>query len=324
MNFINEYFIENKLEYFKDLSLDYSRTPEDCHTNNYLENYNGFIKSKLGKHRIINWVNFINFIKLESQRSIDKLYNNEIQANYIKNEENVINNNMFKNIITNDLKDVNNNNIQTDSKDIINSIYSKIGLFNLGASCFINSCIQVLIHCEAFIEGLKKKIIKIKNIKQSISFTFLKICEEINNIQLNKKYIDISYFCNLFGIKHPNYNGSIQQDCQEFLRMLLDDISIELNEGNINAKYSLLSDDNNKSKILKNLQFINIKNKKEKSIVSELFYLDLVSTFICQCKKVSYTFQTMLDIPLLLPEIQTQTTIIDLLNSYFNDEKVDF
>ena len=74
-NFIDEYFIPNKLDYFKDLSLDYSRIPQDCRTNNYLENYNGFIKSQLGKHRIINWVNFINFIKLESQRSIDKLYN---------------------------------------------------------------------------------------------------------------------------------------------------------------------------------------------------------------------------------------------------------
>ena len=39
-----------------------------------MENYNGYIKSQLGKHRIINWVNFINFIKLESQRSINKLY----------------------------------------------------------------------------------------------------------------------------------------------------------------------------------------------------------------------------------------------------------
>ena len=76
INFLDEYFIKNKLEYFKDLSLDYSRIPNDCRTNNYLENYNGYIKSQLGKHRIINWVNFINFIKLESQRSIDKLYTN--------------------------------------------------------------------------------------------------------------------------------------------------------------------------------------------------------------------------------------------------------
>ena len=33
----------------------------------------------MGKHRVINWVNFIHFIKLESQRSIEKLSNS---ANY--------------------------------------------------------------------------------------------------------------------------------------------------------------------------------------------------------------------------------------------------
>ena len=74
-NFINNYFTENKLEYFKDLSLDYSRIPKDCRTNNYLENYNGYLKNQLGKNRIINWVNFIYFIKCESKRSIEKLIN---------------------------------------------------------------------------------------------------------------------------------------------------------------------------------------------------------------------------------------------------------
>ena len=49
--------------------------PTDCRTNSFLENYNGYIKSKLGKNRIINWVNFLYFLKEESQRSINKLYN---------------------------------------------------------------------------------------------------------------------------------------------------------------------------------------------------------------------------------------------------------
>ena len=49
-NFINQYLNVNKLDYFKDLSLDYNTIPNDCRTNNYLENYNGFIKLKLGKH----------------------------------------------------------------------------------------------------------------------------------------------------------------------------------------------------------------------------------------------------------------------------------
>ena len=93
-NFINEYFKPNKLIYFRNFSLDYSKIPQDCRTNNYLENYNGYIKSKLGKHRLINWVNFINFLKEESQRSIDKLYNAtsiEIRNLQIKEQINITN-----------------------------------------------------------------------------------------------------------------------------------------------------------------------------------------------------------------------------------------
>ena len=44
-NYINNYFKVNKYEYFEDLSLDYNRIPKDCRTNNYLENYNGYIKN---------------------------------------------------------------------------------------------------------------------------------------------------------------------------------------------------------------------------------------------------------------------------------------
>ena len=74
-NFINNYFIKNKIEYFIDQSLNYNLVPKDCRTNSFLENYNGYIKSKLGKNRVTNWVNFLNFLKEESQRSINKLYN---------------------------------------------------------------------------------------------------------------------------------------------------------------------------------------------------------------------------------------------------------
>ena len=75
-NFLNNYFIKEKMDYFIDGSLDYNSVPIDCRTNNYLENYNGFIKKHLSENRYVNWVNFLDFIKLESDRSITKLLNN--------------------------------------------------------------------------------------------------------------------------------------------------------------------------------------------------------------------------------------------------------
>ena len=57
-NFINNYFIKNKIEFFEDQSLNYDNVPKESRTNNFLENYNGYLKIQLGKKRIINWVNF--------------------------------------------------------------------------------------------------------------------------------------------------------------------------------------------------------------------------------------------------------------------------
>ena len=105
---------------------------------------------------------------------------------------------------------------------------------------------------------------------------------------------------------------------------MLDDISLELNEGNINLKHSLLDIDDKKLKIERNKEFNERINKKEKSIITELFYLNIITTYICKCKKELYSFQRMLDIPLLLPENENKTTLSNLLNSYFCEENVNF
>ena len=70
-NFIDNYFLTNKIQYFIDNSLNYDIIPEDCIINIFLENYNGYIKLNLDKHRIM--ANFIHFIKSESSPSIEKL-----------------------------------------------------------------------------------------------------------------------------------------------------------------------------------------------------------------------------------------------------------
>ena len=58
-NFIKNYFIKYKKEYFENNDYDYSNIPEDCKSISFLENYNKYLKIKLGKKRVINWFNFI-------------------------------------------------------------------------------------------------------------------------------------------------------------------------------------------------------------------------------------------------------------------------
>ena len=105
-NFLTNYFEKNFETFFLDKSLDYQSIPSNCRTNNFLENYNGYIKSQLGKNRYINWVNFIHFIKTESQRHLNKLHENA-NPNKLnlknKNDKNKLNEPESKTIINDEI-----------------------------------------------------------------------------------------------------------------------------------------------------------------------------------------------------------------------------
>ena len=115
-NFVNNYFKKNKFPYFIDKSLDYNNIPNDCYTNNYLENYNRYLKNQLGKHRVINWINFLNFLKLESDRIINKLLDNSNHNLQLNDNNNKSNSNS------------NNNNEDEESIKDLNVKFTKIKL----------------------------------------------------------------------------------------------------------------------------------------------------------------------------------------------------
>ena len=65
---MTNYFIKNKRKYFIEKDYDYYHIPNDIKSNSYLEYYNKFIKKNLGGRKIVNWFNFISFLKNESKR----------------------------------------------------------------------------------------------------------------------------------------------------------------------------------------------------------------------------------------------------------------
>ena len=52
---------------------NYYKYSDTIKSNSYIETYNKYIKSQLGNKKYVNWVNFLNFLKTESERSIKKL-----------------------------------------------------------------------------------------------------------------------------------------------------------------------------------------------------------------------------------------------------------
>ncbi len=208
-------------------------------------------------------------------------------------------------------------------ENLFDVIYKEIGINNLGNTCFINACLQILIHCPLFIYKLIKNE-KLINEKTPITSNFLSICKMM--METEEISIDISNFKNLLALNHKLFEGYLQNDSQEFCRILLEDVSRELNEIKIKSKYRILNNSDRKSKKLRDEDFHKNFTQREKSIITDIFYAQIVNIFTCECKAEIYSFQKILDFPLLFPEnINSDIiTINELLKLYFQTENIDF
>ena len=211
-------------------------------------------------------------------------------------------------------------------KDYDEIYFKGIGIINLGNTCFINSCLQALIHCKLFMQTFFKVSNKLNEETTPISYNFLLICIMMLDIGKTKglRYIDISYFKYIFGKKHPIYNGYNQNDSQEFCRIFLEDLNEELNEAKNKKLYKALTNTANRTKSFRAREFdLNFKDR-EKSIIIDLFYSQIITSFKCKCGNEIYSFQKLLDFPLLLPENAKYIDIKDLFKNYFKTEMIDF
>ena len=203
-----------------------------------------------------------------------------------------------------------------------NIIKSRIGLFNLGNTCYMNSCLQNLIHCKFFI----KKLVKINERQKitnnaPITSEFFKLCHKASNQK--EDIIDPSNFKKIFSLKHKEYKGYAQLDTQEFCRILLEDINYELNEVKNPSKYKELKTDG-KSKRQCDKEFDTLFKSRENSIVIDTFYGQIINIFTCKCGHETYSFQKVLDLPLLLPDGDKPISLNKLLDDYFEGENIQF
>ena len=197
---------------------------------------------------------------------------------------------------------------------------SKIGLRNLGNTCFMNTCLQNLIHSELFIIKLFSKSSLLSS-KTKISKQFYSLCNEVSSCSSTS--CSPYDFKSAFGSKHSMFSGYAQHDTQEFCRILLEDMNSELNEVLHPAPYKELST-LNKTKIECDKEFDEVFRKRENSLIMDVFYGQLINIFKCECNFETYSFEKILDLPLLLPKEKISIDIKDLLKNYFECERIKF
>ena len=347
-NFINNYFIKNQIIYFKENSLNYSNIPKDCRSNSFLENYNAFIKHKLGKHRIVNWVNFMEFIKSESVRSIEKLLNSA-NTHLTNVEKEKIYKNTLKEAIKNqpeiydtdivaeyyDYKDSNetkenilNNN--SNKEQLVNIIItSTLGFKNLGDTCYMNSAIQILIHLKKLLQKLLNSASQSKdNLTNALIDLICDIYDLIikseNNplIKNSILYYSPINFKMIFTNKNPIYHKG-QHDSMEFIGLLLNDLIDDSLNIILKTKYHEINN-NNKKKIEVCKEYNEFFSQREHTYIHDLFYFQAITTYCCNCGYNSYTCENLLEIPLLLQDEKDDLTLKELLNKFFESDEISW
>ena len=218
--------------------------------------------------------------------------------------------------------DINNNNIKknNNNRNLESIILSRVGLQNIGNTCFMNTSLQILIHSEDFIKRLLKKYPNFPK-KSRITQNFFHLCESIASSQ-NLSSITPSDFKYQFGSSHSLFRGYGQNDTQEFFRILLEDMNKELNEVAHKAPYKEL--DTSKSKQECDKEYDKLIRSRESSIVMDSFYGQIINIFTCKCGKISYSFEKILDLPLLLNKRSMYLSIEQLLDDYFQEEEIYF
>ena len=191
------------------------------------------------------------------------------------------------------------------------------GLDNLGNTCFMNTCLQNLIHCTPFIERLLNLTVKPKKLTRD----FINLCK--TQASISARSSSPSEVKSSFGSNHSEYRGYRQHDTQEFCRLILEDISKELNTVKTIPPYREIKTEG-KTRLQLNTEFDQMFRERENSIVVDTFYGQIENIFKCKCGYESFSFEKYLDLPIYLDKDDSKQELTKLIRKNFEKDSFEW
>ena len=296
---------------------------------------------------------------------------NSSNNNNINNDNNNINND--NNNINNDNNNINNDNININSNNnIINNNFNvgteiipqpgislkeigfilfqipeepKIGLANIGATCYMNATLQCFSHtiklANFFFDRKKEKKIRSKNFSREF-YEVLKHLwlKDYNN---NKTYYEPYNFKQIISDMNPLFQGIQANDAKDLINFILQQVHEDLNEPiNKQGIYSFNVDQYNEQQMFNN--FIEDFKKKQRSIISDIFFFIIETKTEClNCKQRNqicgitnpvylYNFQIMNFLIFPLEEVRKYKIMqyqqnfqdVNLIDCFNYNQKIDY
>ena len=217
--------------------------------------------------------------------------------------------------------------VQLFHKKVPTGFRGRVGLVNLGNSCYMSSCIQCLSHIwpltSYFLSNAFENEINPNNRDGTGGDLAREYCSLLKEVWFGQKKSNAPYaFKKLLGRLNPDYNGFQQQDGHELVNFLLSKLNEDLNRVTIKPYTEKPEGDGTNDSIIAKEAWTK-EALREDSKIKDVIGLQCRSQLLCpDCSKISVSFDYYQTVELAIPRNSTKSITIIYVPQIEN-EKVD-